>query len=249
MISIVHGLKEYHLEPKIGVRYTYRFETVHDDFANEKKAISTSYTREIWIMPIARQDTLDVYQIFLAKMTIKSNVAVADEYLIKQLAYVFDEIEVAVDFSGKIVSIYNMGALRFRWRLKRVKLEQEYVGVTVQAYFRTIDVLLDDEQKLIQFLSSYKMFGIYFHGLFGNYLLWEMPLKRAIRLDDFDRELVNEKIFPEKKEAIKYKIQGSGAGLVHYGGELIYSNFQLKEALIECGNHSQSFKYGALFLG
>ena len=249
MISLVHGLKEYHLNPEIGAQYTYRFETIVDDFTNIKRPIQKSYIRNVLIMPIGKQDNLQVYQIFTAKIIIKSNVAVADEYLIKQLGYAFDEIEAGVDYSGKIIRIYNLKELQFRWNLTREKLEQEYIGVAVEVYFRTIDAILNDEQKLIEFLSSYKMFGLYFHGLFGNYLLWEMPIKRENRAEDFENVPVTEAIFPEKREAVKYKIEGKSSALERYEGQLVYDDFQLQEALIECENETQSIKYGALFLG
>ncbi len=249
MISLVHGLKEYHLNPEIGAQYTYRFETIVDDFTNIKRPIQKSYIRNVLIMPIEKQDNLQVYQIFTAKIIIKSNVAVADEYLIKQLGYAFDEIEAGVDYSGKIIRIYNLKELQFRWNLTREKLEQEYIGVAVEVYFRTIDAILNNEQKLIEFLSSYKMFGLYFHGLFGNYLLWEMPIKRENRAEDFENAAVTEAIFPEKREVVKYKIEGKSSALERYEGQLVYDDFQLQEALIECENETQSIKYGALFLG
>ena len=249
MISLVHGLKEYHLNPEIGAQYTYRFETIVDDFTNVKRPIQKSYIRNVLIMPIGKQDNLQVYQIFTAKIIIKSNVAVADEYLIKQLGYAFDEIEAGVDYTGKIIRIYNLKELQFRWNLTREKLEQEYIGVAVEVYFRSIDAILNDEQKLIEFLSSYKMFGLYFHGLFGNYLLWEMPIKRENRAEDFENAPVTEAIFPEKREVVKYKIEGKSSALERYEGQLVYDDFQLQEALMECENETQSIKYGALFLG
>jgi len=249
MISLVHGLKEYHLNPEIGAQYNYRFETIVDDFTNIKRPIQKSYIRNVLIMPIEKQDNLQVYQIFTAKIIIKSNVAVADEYLIKQLGYAFDEIEAGVDYSGKIIRIYNLKELQFRWNLTREKLEQEYIGVAVEVYFRTIDAILNNEQKLIEFLSSYKMFGLYFHGLFGNYLLWEMPIKRENRAEDFENAAVTEAIFPENREMVKYKIEGKSSALERYEGQLVYDDFQLQEALIECENETQSIKYGALFLG
>jgi len=249
MISLVHGLKEYHLNPEIGAQYNYRFETIVDDFTNEKRPIQKSYIRKVMLMPIGKQDSLDVYQIFTAKISIKSNVAVADEYLIKQLGYAFDEIEAGVDYSGKIIRIYNLKELQFRWNLTREKLEQEYIGVAVEVYFRSIDAILNNEKQLIDFLSSYKMFGLYFHGLFGNYLLWEMPIKRENRAEDFENVLVNETIFPEKRDVVKYKIEAKSSALDRYEGQLIYDDFQLQEALMECKNDTQSIKYGALFLG
>lgn len=249
MISIVHGIKEYHLKPEIGAQYNYRFETIVDDFSNQRRTIQKSFVRDVMIMPIGKQDNLDVYQIFTAKIFIKSDVAISDEYLIKQLGYAFDEIEAGVDYSGKIIRIYNLNALQFRWDLKRQELEQEYIGVAIQSYFNAIGGILNDEIKLIEFLSSYKMFGLYFHGLFGNYLLWEMPIKREKKADDFDNEIVKEQIFPEKKEFVKYLIRGESKAFNKYEGALIYNDFKLQEALIVCENETQSIKYGTLFLG
>lgn len=249
MISLVHGLKEYHLEPKTGAQYSYRFETIVEDFTMKKRPVKKAYIRDIEIMPIGKQENLDVYQLFTAKISIKSNVSIADEYLIKQLGYAFDEIEAGVDFTGKIVKIFNREALRFRWTKKCYELEKEYLGDYIQRYFRQIDTILENEVRLLEFLSNYKMFGLYFHGLFGSYRAWEMPIVRENFAEDFKNALVREEIYPEKKEGIKYKIKGESLALSNYKGELIYEDFQLQEALIECENETQSIKYGALFLG
>ena len=58
MISIVRGLKEYYLKPQVGAQYNYRFETIIDDFTNEKRPIQKSYLRDVTIMPIEKQDSL-----------------------------------------------------------------------------------------------------------------------------------------------------------------------------------------------
>lgn len=249
MISIVHGLKEYHLEPKIGARYSYRFETIVDDFSNKRSPVQKSYIREVQIMPIGREGYLDIYQIFTAKISIKSNVAVADEYLIKQIGYAFDEIEAGVDYTGKIVRIFNIKELSSRWDKTSSKLAVEYEGNFIQNYFSQISRILNDETRLIEFLSSYKMFGLYFHGLFGNYLLWEMPIVRKKIVDDFKNSEAEEQIHPEKKDGVKYKIKGSSDSLNKYEGELLYTNYQLQEALIEIEDDIQSIKYATLFLG
>lgn len=249
MISIVHGLKEYHLEPKVGARYSYRFETIVEDFSIEKRTIQKSYIRDVQIMPIGRDGFLDIYQIFTAKISIKSNVAIADEYLIKQIGYAFDEIEAGVDYTGKIVRIFNKAELSSRWEKTSRELEKEYEGSFIQSYFSEIAMILNDEVRLIEFLSTYKMFGLYFHGLFGNYLLWEMPIVRKQTVDDFKNCEVTERIHPEKKDAVRYKITGQSNALYKYEGELIYKEHQLQEALIELEDSSQSIKYATLFLG
>lgn len=249
MISIVHGLKEYHLQPKVGAQYNYRFETIVDDFSNEKRPIQKSYIRDVQIMPIGREENLDAYQIFTAKISIKSNVSVADEYLIKQIGYAFDEIEAGVDFTGKIVRIFNKQELSFRWNKTFQELGKEYEGSYILSYLNQISMILNDETKLIKFLSAYNMFGLYFHGLFGNYLLWEMPIIRKKIADDFENTEVTEYIHPEKKDFVRYKINGKSNVLDKYEGELLYKDYQLQEALIEIEDDMQSVKYATLFLG
>jgi hypothetical protein len=249
MISTLHSLKEYHLQPKIGAHYRFRFETIIDDFTNKKSPVQKAYIREVEIMPIGKQGNIEAYQVFTGEISIKSNVSIADEYLIKQIGYAFDELEIGVDFTGKMIRVFNTEALRFRWNKKRFELEEEYGGNYIQSYFRHIDSVLGNESSLIEFLSGYKMFGLYFHGLFGSYLPLEMPIKREMIIEDFENIIVEESIFPEKREAVKYRIEGVSAALEKYRGELIYQDFQLQEAWIECSDETQSISYGALFLG
>jgi hypothetical protein len=94
------------------------------------------------------------------------------------------------------------------------------------------------------------MFGLYFHGLLGKRPLSETPIKRATVNEDFESISVEESIFLEKKhKAMKYRIEGESAALEKYAGELIYQDFQLREAWVKCSNETQSISYGALFLG
>ena len=249
MISAVHSLKEYRLQPQAGAQYSYRFEAIVGDFANKRRPVRKAYTREVEIMPVGKQGNIETYQVFTGKISIKSNISIADEYLIKQIGYAFDELEIGVDFKGSIIRVFNMEMLRLRWNKKCLELEEEYEGSYIKNYFRHIDSVLGNESQLIEFLSSYKMFGLYFHGLFGKRPLSETPIKRAMVIEDFERIIVEESIFLDKHEVVKYRIEGASAALEKYEGELIYQDFQLQEAWIKCSNETQSISYGALFLG
>lgn len=257
MISTVYGLKEYHLRPKAGDRYLYRFETIVDDLSNARNPIQRSYIRNVEIMPLGQQDNLYVYQIFTAKILIKSTTAVADAFLIRKIGYAFDEIEAGVDSTGKIVRIYNTEELNLRWNITQEELQKEYKGDYIENYFLEVSNLFNDETRLIQFLSDYKMFGLYFHGLFGHYLLWEMPIVRKHSLSDFGNQEIQESISPEKKEFVRYQIEGiptvrpknQELTVTNYRGELVYNDNNLVEALIESESDLMNIKYSTLLLG
>ncbi|MBC8643187.1 hypothetical protein H9W95_00895 [Flavobacterium lindanitolerans] len=66
-------------------------------------------------------------------------------------------------------------------------------------------------------------------------------------VDDFKNCEAEEKIHPEKKEWVRYQIEGRSENINKYEGELLYKDYQLQEALIEIEDDTQSVKYATLF--
>ena len=255
-INLVNGLKFFTLEPLLDKTYKYRFETIVEDFSNPKRIKKKSYIREVAITLYERTEIISNFQLFLSKLTIESKTSEPNEFLIKQMSYAFDEIEVGVNYKGQILYVYNLKEMSQRWEKTKNELLEHNKGQEIASAFETISNLLRNEEELILYLSDYKMYGLYFTGFFGKYNLWQMPVIRAQKVLDYD-SIVEEKIYPEKKDKIYYHIFGETHterkpiknGFNVYKGELSYVDFQLEEAYLITQKEDKKIQYNILLLG
>ena len=256
-INLVNGLKYFTLEPVLDKTYHYRFETIVEDFCNPKRIKKSSYIRNVEVTLYERTEIIANYQLFISKMHIESKTTEPNEFLIKQMSYAFDEIEVGVNYKGQILYVYNIKEMSDRWEKTKNELLIHNKGQEIASAFETISELLRNEEELIAYLSDYKMYGLYFTGFFGKHNLWEMPVIRNQNLLDFNNSNVEESIYPEQKEKIYYHIFGKTnternpikQGFEVYEGELSYVNFQLEEAYLKIEKEEKRIRYNVLLRG
>ena len=256
-INLVNGLKFFTLEPLLDKTYKYRFETIIEDFSNPKRIKKISYVRDVAITLYERTEIISNFQLFLSKLTIESKTTEPNEFLIKQMSYAFDEIEVGVNYKGQILYVYNIAEMSHRWEIAKNELLEHNKGQEIAHAFESVSDLLRNEEELILYLSDYKMYGLYFTGLFGKYNLWQMPLIREQRLLDYDNSRIEEKIYPEKKEKILYHIFGEinierkpiKNGFDVYNGIVSYEDYQLEEAYLVTQKQDKKIQYNILLLG
>ena len=113
-INLVNGLKYFTLEPILDKTYYYRFETIVEDFSNPKRVKKISYIRNLEVTLYERTEIIANFQLFLSKMHIESKTTEPNEFLIKQMSYAFDEIEVGVNYKGQILYVYNINEMSDR---------------------------------------------------------------------------------------------------------------------------------------
>lgn len=256
-INLVNGLKYFTLQPLVDKIYNYRFETIIEDFSNTVRTKKITYIRDVAITMYEQTEIISKFQLFLSKIKIQSTTTEPNEYLIKQMCYAFDEIEVGVNYKGQILYVYNIKEMSQRWEKTKNELLVNNKGQEIASYFETISNLLRNEEKLILYLSDYKMYGLYFTGFFGKYNIWEMPVTRNQTLLDYENNFIVEKIYPEKKDKVYYHIFGETHynsipienGYQTYIGELSYLNNQLDEAYLEAVQENSKIQYNVLLIG
>ncbi|MGH1515985.1 hypothetical protein [Chryseobacterium sp. JK1] len=153
---------------------TYRLETVVISNPGTSYSSAKSYVRTTEVYHLGNEKEYFKYHVLVVDFNF-SNDDNSMGKLLKQISYLFDELEVSVDQHGNIVKIDNLNALRLRWIATVTKLSENHEGDAINQYFSQISSLLEDENKLIDFLSKDHMFGLLFNGLLQSF---DEPKKR-----------------------------------------------------------------------
>ncbi|MFB9057232.1 hypothetical protein ACFFU9_10825 [Mariniflexile ostreae] len=224
----------------INKAYHFQFNTKITEASHVRKIKTIHFFRDVSITLFANDELFLRYQLFTSKITINSNYALPNCYLIRQMGYVFDEIEIGVNRqSGLIKKVYNLKKIQERWAIIKAKLEIDNIGAIVEAMFLTITNVLHNEKELIAFLSDYKMFGLYFSSITDDRSLLEKPINQPKILSDFDNHTITELFLPKKDKpnafGISEKIIEDNKVFFfdRYSGELEYENNQVYQAYLE----------------
>lgn len=221
---------------------TYRFETIVIEEVNPQYYIEKKYVRNVEIYNLETKNNVHTFQLLVIEFQFSDDDNALGK-LIKQISYLFDELIIDVDNNGKIITLKNINFLQLRWLKIKSKLSLSHKGDVVEDCFRQIDELLENEEKLITFLKGYNMFGLLFHGLWGNF---EGKLKRL------SKKNITE-IITSKKNGEKTIQEISSESLENtefliYKGFYQYKNDNYEEGFIETKTHRNHLKYSLLWV-
>lgn len=257
MIPKIYFLPEYYLEPILNKKQPYRFETIITDFSNEDEK---TLIREVRFTYYGKRKELLVFKAFTSKATMLFNKIVQNGKLSKEDIYAFGSVELGVNDSGEIVKIYNLNGMQHRWNCKKLELSKDNSGYEFDVFLDDITNILEDEEKVIFFLNSKNMFGLYFHGLFGKYDINKAPINRSVNILELDDVTVTEevwtdnripsfKITAEKSIDELKKIISNNDTIKKYEGELTYGkNNQLQEGFLEIESNSKNIKHSVVWV-
>jgi hypothetical protein len=260
MVPLEHFLPEYYLEPVLKVIQSYRFTTRTIDSSDSKQTIEKKISREAELTYIGKKDFF-IFHVLLVKVVINSNGGVRNERLLKEDLFAFGIIVIGVNEKGEIAKIYNLKEMQDRWEKRKRELRKDYSGYEFEVFLHDNSNVLRNEEKVISFLNSKKMFGLYFHGLFGKNDISEMPKKRTEAIFDFDNDAITEEIWTDhsepkfiitaQKSNDEYKrIISNSEEIEKYEGALIYNkDNQLKEGFLEIENKNKNIKYSVSWVG
>ena len=162
--------------------------------------------------------------------------------LLRKISYLFDNVVVSVDNSMRIEKVNNLNDLFNRWLYIKEEISRTYKGFAVENYFNTIDYLLKNPVRLIEFFHEYKMFGLFFNGFLNTF-----PIGRSIILEKSGIELSAKKVnddiecvqlrtfFENEKENVE--------------GEFYYENSCLLDATVNLSKENEKHKYQLLCFG
>lgn len=140
----------------------YRIETIVQEKLNETNYKTSHYIREVSILCGKKQQGLYKYSVHTLKFHFpkKANTL---QYILKKIAYLFDELELGVDDDRKICKVYNLSTLKSQWQFICLELLEENRGYAIEDYCTQISNLLSKEDKLIDFLHQKEMLGMFFN--------------------------------------------------------------------------------------
>lgn len=147
---------------------TYRLETIVISNPDTSYGTETKYMRKAEIYYLGKGKDYFKYQVLVVDFDFSNDDNTLGKFL-KQISYLFDELELTVDKDGNMIEINNMNFLRLRWIEIIGKLSETHKGEAIDNYFSRISSLLEDEAKMIDFLEGYNMFGLLFNGLLQSF--------------------------------------------------------------------------------
>lgn len=125
---------------------------------NDAKIQDNTYSREVEVYKTRVTEKVMKYDFFCLKFEIKGPNNVS---YIKKAAYVFDEISVLADDHGKIIDVTKPADMDKRWEETKKKILLDYEGEAITNYLNLIDKTIEDKVKLMAFLQSDAMYGLF----------------------------------------------------------------------------------------
>lgn len=223
---------------------TYRFESIVSEEIMPNYISEMKYTRIAEIFFLKKQKELYQYQILCTKFDF-SDQDTAIGFFLKKISYLFDELDVYADEENNIVKINNISNLRLRWQDLKTNLWETNKGDVVENYFRSISTVLGNEQKLISFLQSYNMFGLYFNGQLGQY---PDDGKRIKMITEEKTKYLHKEDLSSEETEITMKVS-ENQDRNYLEGTSIYEKGILKENFVISRENNCEIKYSLLWVG
>ncbi|MFY1047381.1 hypothetical protein [Chryseobacterium sp. GP-SGM7] len=221
----------------------YRLETIVTEHRNPVYATTKSYAREVEVYYLGKSKEEHQFQILVVDFDFSDDDTAIGK-LIKKISYLFDELECRVDHEGNITAIDNLFFLRLRWINIQAKLSKVHKGEAVDHYFNQISGILEDETKLIDFLTGYNMFGLLFNGLLESF----DTKRKRISPEGFIEIMI-----PEKDgEKMILKVSAQNLELTEiddFRGIFICKGHQYEEGFIEIKKQNFHLKHSLLWIG
>ncbi len=105
----------------------------------------------------------DAYQVNLDSLIKKQ------ESMTLKMASLVDHVWLKVDDNGAITTLCNHSSIKEKWSILKKELEQEYSGDAFEVYGLGITKKLNNSSKLIEDFMQPRLFGLFWHNLFGVY--------------------------------------------------------------------------------
>ncbi|MFZ4863349.1 hypothetical protein ACL9RF_14320 [Sphingobacterium sp. Mn56C] len=85
--------------------------------------------------------------------------------IIRNTAYVFDCLHLDMDVMHRIIAIKNIAEIQRKWERQREIFRKNHAGDAFEQYVGMLDERVYVEEKLIAFLESDTMYGLFFQSL------------------------------------------------------------------------------------
>ncbi|WP_300689031.1 hypothetical protein [Chryseobacterium sp.] len=222
---------------------TYRLETIVTEQKNLFYLTEKKYVRIAEIYYLGNEKGHFKYHVLVVDFNFSNDDNAMGKFL-KQISYLFDEVELTVDKDGNILEVNNLQFLRLRWMKIAARLSETHKGEVIDNYFTQISSLLEDENRLIDFLGGYNMFGLLFNGLLQSF-----DTKRKRESPDGFTEIMTPvkegdtmtlTIAPENTDPTQ---------IDHFRGLFVFKGDHYEEGFMEIKKDNMHLKHSLLWIG
>jgi hypothetical protein len=222
---------------------TYRLETVVISNPDASYRTEKSYVRTAEVYHLGNEKGYFKYHVLVIDFNFSNDDNAMGKFL-KQISYLFDELELTVDKDGNIIEINNLNFLRLRWIEIASRLSETHKGDTIDNYFSQISSLLEDESKVIDFLGGYNMFGLLFNGLLQSF-----DTKRKRLSSEGFTEIMTPVKHGDKMTLTVSPEDLSPTGIDHFSGLFIFREGHNEEGFTEIKKDNTHLKHSLLWIG
>ena len=213
--------------------------------------IITKKTRNIKICFSGIENNLRRYQVLCMELVIENNyMGLAIERIVRKHQNVFDEVIMYVNNNGSILEIINIDEIQERWEETKKELKEQNQGIDFENYLAENDDFFDDPERILKYISSKVMYGLYFNDCWGFHDLKKPRYKDLKLILDEPREMHDRhtlhlaKPYSHDSKMIWNTETDEKTQLC----EMIFKNNQLEHALLEINEPNKLTNYSLLCL-
>lgn len=222
---------------------TYRLETIVTEQRNAFYSTEKSYARQVEVYYLGKVKEEHQFQILVVDFDFSDDDETMGKFF-KKISYLFDELECKVDEDGNITAVDNLFFLRGRWLKIQSELSENHKGDAIDSYFNRVSNLLEDEDQLIDFLGSYKMFGLLFNGLLRSF-----DAKRKRESSEGFTEIMTPVKDGEKMMLTISSENLDQTEVDHFRGLFVFKGDHYEEGFTEIKKQNTHLKHSLLWIG
>lgn len=239
--------------PEIGVINNFHFSTETTNLKKVNYGWQKTYERKVEILFLGRKENLRLFQVLTTKIILKSNKALPNKIMLTQLGYVFDYLELGINDKGLIKKVLNQKEVLLRFQDIKKQIEKDHYGFELVQLLHSLAKTIEDEEKLIAFLHSYKMFGLYFTGLYVPFQSKPKEvITREIILEEVEHQRVEEKIITVEENGnftFEVCLNEAVETIKNYQGTIATEFNRVKMGYLEIETEDSNIKYTTSWVG
>lgn len=222
------------------------FETTHTKNSSSESVVTKQCIRKVAIAYLGQIKGKNIFQIFCTAIDFKGDHFQNIPFL-RKISTVFDEVFATVNNNGIIEKINNIHEMQLRWKNIKEVLNRDNEGGEMLHYFNTIDNLMHAQQRVINFLSEPKMYGLYFNTYWNTYKS-DVPycINRGTAKNIWKEEIIARQPIIGSNEKIDLMVNSVEKS---YQGKFFYQDHQLIQAEIKQDELNNQCHYTLLCLG
>lgn len=231
--------------------------SVYEEKLNERgKKISKEITREVLIDYIGLIDGLHKYQICCKDCSINSvRWPVITDDLYCELDIIFSLLAVSADAEGNLIQLHNFPYLQQEWAEMKEQLLIEYDerGEERWALIQEMDALMQDYNKVLSYLKSPSMYGLFFNGYWQEKDVQTLQYGHGLNNIIFEEEIQGFIQQKETQQLVTIHTTGKAANMhandLLYTGSCVFLNGALDQCYKKIILDDKQFNFSARWVG